>query len=103
MGCRLWDRTRSDSTAAAAAAAMVGVLNDACLVAHTWGSACTQLELSKTRGACAKEPARQCRRHKTLRFDPWVQQTAWRRKCQPTPVLLPGESSGQGSLAGCRL
>ena len=24
----------------------------------------------------------------------------WRRKWQPTPVLLPGESHGQGSLAG---
>ena len=27
----------------------------------------------------------------------------WRRKGQPTPVFLPGESQGQGSLAGCRL
>ena len=27
----------------------------------------------------------------------------WRRKWQPTPVLLPGESQGQGSLLGCRL
>ena len=27
----------------------------------------------------------------------------WRRKWQPTPVLLPGESQGQGSLMGCRL
>ena len=27
----------------------------------------------------------------------------WRRKWQPTPVLLPGESQGQGSLGGCRL
>ena len=24
----------------------------------------------------------------------------WRRAWQPTPVLLPGESHGQGSLAG---
>ena len=24
----------------------------------------------------------------------------WRRKWQPTPVFLPGESQGQGSLAG---
>jgi len=28
---------------------------------------------------------------------------AWRRKWQPTPVFLPGESQGQGSLVGCRL
>ena len=27
----------------------------------------------------------------------------WRRKLQPTPVFLPGESQGRGSLVGCRL
>ena len=27
----------------------------------------------------------------------------WRRKLQPTPVFLPGESQGQGSLEGRRL
>ena len=27
----------------------------------------------------------------------------WRRKWQPTPVFLPGESQGQGSLVGCLL
>ena len=27
----------------------------------------------------------------------------WRRKWQPTPVFLPGESHGQRSLVGCRL
>ena len=27
----------------------------------------------------------------------------WRRKWQPTPVFLPLESQGQGSLVGCRL
>ena len=27
----------------------------------------------------------------------------WRRKWQPTPGFLPGESQGQGSLLGCRL
>ena len=26
----------------------------------------------------------------------------WRRKRQPTPVFLPGESQGRGSLVGCR-
>ena len=25
----------------------------------------------------------------------------WRKKWQPTPVFLPGESQGRGSLAGC--
>ena len=27
----------------------------------------------------------------------------WRRKWQPTPAFLPGESQGQGSLVGCHL
>ena len=27
----------------------------------------------------------------------------WRRKWQPTPVFLPGESQGQWSPVGCRL
>ena len=27
----------------------------------------------------------------------------WRRKWQSTPVFLPGESQGRGSLVGCRL
>ena len=44
-----------------------------------------------------KEPACQCRRG---RFDPWVRKSPWRRKWQPTPVFLPGESDGQRSLAG---
>ena len=29
--------------------------------------------------------------------------TLWRRKWQPTPVLLPRESQGRGSLVGCLL
>ena len=29
--------------------------------------------------------------------------THWRRRWQPTPVFLPGESQGQGSLVGCCL
>ena len=27
----------------------------------------------------------------------------WRRKRQPTPMFLPGESQGRGSLVGCRV
>ena len=27
----------------------------------------------------------------------------WSRKWHPTPVFLPGESQGRGSLVGCRL
>ena len=28
-------------------------------------------------------------------FDPWVGKIPWRRRWQPTPVFLPGESHGQ--------
>ena len=38
-----------------------------------------------------------CRRH---RFDPWVKNILWRRKWQPTLVLLPGKSHGQRILVG---
>ena len=34
------------------------------------------------------------------RFDPWVGKILWRRKWQPTPVFLPGESHGGRSLVG---
>ena len=33
-------------------------------------------------------------------FDPWVGKILWRRKWQPTPVLLPGKSHGQRSMVG---
>ena len=33
-------------------------------------------------------------------FDPWVRKNPWRRAWQPTPVVLPGKSHGQRSLAG---
>ena len=32
--------------------------------------------------------------------DPWVGRILWRRKWQPTPVLLPGEFHGLRSLVG---
>ena len=34
------------------------------------------------------------------RFNLWVRKIPWRRKWQPTPVLLPGESHGRRSLVG---
>ena len=37
---------------------------------------------------------------KRLRFHPWVGKLPWRRKWQPPPVFLPGESYGQRNLAG---
>ena len=51
-------------------------------------------------GASGKESACQCRRHKRCRFNPWVRKISCRRKWQPTPVFLPGESHGQKSLVG---
>ena len=33
-------------------------------------------------------------------FDPWDGKIPWRRKWQPTPVFLPGESHGRRSLVG---
>ena len=55
----------------------------------------------------SKESTCQCRRHRRSRFDLWVAKIPWRRKRQPTPVFLPGESHGQRSLAdysprGCK-
>ena len=52
-------------------------------------------------GTGGKEPACQCRRHKRNGFKPWVGKMPWRRKWQPTPVSLPGESHGQRSLESC--
>ena len=48
-----------------------------------------------------KEPACQCSRCKRQGFDPWVWKIPRRRKWQPTPGSLPGESHGQRSLVGC--
>ena len=51
--------------------------------------------------ASGKEPTCQCRRPQTHGFDPWSGTIPWKRKWQPTPVFLPGESHEQSSLAGC--
>ena len=47
-----------------------------------------------------KESACQCRRH---RFNPWVRKIPWRRKWQPTPVFLLGNSPEQRSQGGYSL
>ena len=52
-------------------------------------------------GSSIKESACQCRWCERLRFDPWAGKITWRRAWQHTPVLSPGESHGQRSLAGC--
>ena len=40
------------------------------------------------------------RRYRRHRFDPWAGKNRWRRKRQPSPVFLSGESHGERSLAG---
>ena len=51
-------------------------------------------------GASGKESACHCRRHKRHQFNHWVRKIPWRRKWQPTPAFLPGESLGLRSLLG---
>ena len=51
-------------------------------------------------GDSGKEPSCQGRRCKRHGFDPRVGRIPWRRKWLPTPVVLPGKSHGQRSLAG---
>ena len=48
-------------------------------------------------GSVAKDSACQSRRLGTCVFDPWVRKIPWRRKWQPTPAFLPGESHGRGA------
>ena len=48
-------------------------------------------------GICQQSVCLQCRRPG---FDPWAGKIPWRRKWQPTPVFLPGESHGQRTLIG---
>ena len=51
-------------------------------------------------GASGKETPCQYRRYKRRGLDPFVGKITWRRKCQPSPIFLPGESHGQRSLVG---
>ena len=48
-------------------------------------------------GSNSKESACNVRRPG---FNPWVGKIPWIRECQPTPVFLPGEFHGLGSLMG---
>ena len=59
------------------------------LVDPDWGFPC---------GTSGKEPVWQCRRWGLI--DPWVGKIPWRKKWQPSPVFLPGESHGWRSLVG---
>ena len=71
---------------------------------HAWSAGPFRIPLLKPKGFprwfSGEEPAcqfRRCRRHG---FRCWVGMIPWRRKWQPTPVFLPGESHGQRRLAG---
>ena len=43
---------------------------------------------------------RSCLQYRRPRFNLWIGKIRWKRKWQPTPVFLPGESHGQWSLVG---
>ena len=53
--------------------------------------------LSFPGGSDGKSVCLQCRRPQ---FDPWVRKIFWRRKWQPTPVVLPGKFHGPRGLEG---
>ena len=57
----------------------------------------TNKVLGLPRWLSGKESTCRCQRGG---LSPWVQKTPWRRKWQPIPVFLPGESHGQRSLVG---
>ena len=38
--------------------------------------------------------------YRRLGFNPWIRKIPWRRRWQPTPVLLPEKCHGQRSLVG---
>ena len=48
-------------------------------------------------GSVGKNPPAKAR---DTGLGPWVGKMPWRRKRQPTPIFLPGESRGQRSLVG---
>ena len=47
-----------------------------------------------------KNPPANADRCKRCGFDAWVGKIPWKKKWQPTPVFLPGQSHGQRSLVG---
>ena len=71
---------------------------------NIWKAACCLIPFDRPPvildGPVIKESACRCRRRKRQRFDPWVRQTPWSRKWQPTPLFWSGEFHGQGSLVG---
>ena len=64
-------------------------------VRHDWVT-----NLKTIGGTNGKEPTWQYRRCKRHGFDSWVGKISKRKAWQLTPIFLPGESHGQGSLLG---
>ena len=62
-----------------------------------WEFACHLIILQASLVAQMVKNPPQCR---IPGLDPWVGKIPWRREWLPTPVFLPGEFHGQGSLAG---
>ena len=67
---------------------------------EVWVLSIVNRELGASLVAQWKKGHLQCRRHRRCRLDPWVGKIPGRRAWQPAPVLLPGKSHGQRSLAG---
>ena len=66
-----------------------------------WGISVAWMTIRKRRGHFLRKiTLTTFVRDKRPGFDPWVRKIPWRRKLQPTPVLLPGESHGWRSLVG---
>ena len=64
-----------------------------------WGNHCNVI-VFQPGGTSGKKSVCQCRRPKRHGFSTWVGKILWRKAWQSTLVFLPGESYGQGSLAG---
>ena len=67
---------------------------------YSTGPSQVALVVKKKNKTNKKKTYWQCRRHKRHGFYPWIGKIPWRRKWQPTPVFLSGESRGQTSLVG---
>ena len=67
---------------------------------HICTCVCTHRHAFKYLGFPGGSAVKNHQQGRRCRFDPWVGKNPWRRKWQPTPVFLPGESHGQRSLAG---
>ena len=63
------------------------------------GLNCLQLKTIQgfPRGLSGKESTCLCRRHRRLRFDPWIRKIPWKRSWRHTPAFLPAESHDGGA------